>query len=90
MSTKPGRSATATLESKAAGKFRKEFESEAVVNDPDYLWGQTTFSGTRVLASTLFEYLAEGQTIDDFLADFPTDREKVVLLLTEISEMLTP
>ena len=90
MSTKPSRIITATLDSKTAGKFRKEFESEAVVSDPDYLWGQTTFRGTRVLASTLFEYLAEGQTIDDFLADFPTDRERVVHLLTEIREMLTP
>lgn len=90
MSTKPGKQITATLDSKAAGKFRKEFESEAVVNDPDYLWGQTTFRGTRILASTLFEYLAEGQTIDDFLADFPSDREKVVQLLIEIREMLTP
>ncbi|MEP7340181.1 MAG: DUF433 domain-containing protein [Acidobacteriota bacterium] len=90
MSTKPGRQITATLDNKAASKFRKEFESEAVVNDPDYLWGQTTFCGTRILASTLFEYLAEGQTIDDFLADFPTDREKVIQLLMEVREMLTP
>jgi len=90
MSTKPGRQITATLDGKTAGKFRKEFESGAVINDPDYLWGQTTFRGTRILASTLFEYLAEGQTIDDFLADFPTDREKVIQLLMEIREMLTP
>lgn len=90
MSTKPGRSATATFDNKAAGKFRKEFESEAVANDPDYLWGQTTFRGTRIIASTLFEYLAEGKTIDDFQANFPTDREKVVQLLMEIREMLTP
>ena len=90
MITKPSRLATATLDSKPASKFKREFESEAVINHPDYLWGQTTFRGTRVLASTLFEYLAEGQTMDDFLADFPTDREQVVRLLKEIKEMLTP
>lgn len=70
--------------------FVREFESEAVVNDPDYLWGQTTFSGTRVLASTLFEYLAEGKTIDDFLADFPMERKKAVQLLLDIKGLLTP
>ena len=76
--------------SRSAVNFKKMFESESVVNDPDYVWGQTTFRGTRILASTVFEYLADGKTIDDFLADFPADREKVVQLLTEIREMLTP
>lgn len=90
MSTKPGRIKSPTVTSRIADKFKREFESEAVVNHPDYLWGQTTFRGTRVLASTLFEYLAEGQTIDDFLNDFPTDREKVVQLLQDIREMMTP
>lgn len=90
MSTKPSALKSPTFNSQIADKFKREFESEAVVNHPDYLWGQTTFLGTRVLASTLFEYLAEGQTIDDFLADFPTEREKVVQLLLEIREMLTP
>ena len=67
-----------------------ELRTNAVVNDPDYLWGQTTFRGTRVLASTLFEYLADGKTIDDFLADFPTERKLVVELLLDLQEMLTP
>lgn len=70
--------------------FAKELRTSAVVNDPDYLWGQTTFSGSRVLASTLFEYLAEGKTIEDFLEDFPTDRKQVVALLLDIRGMLTP
>lgn len=90
MSTKPSRQAYAALDSQVGDKFKREFESEAVINHPDFLWGQTTFRGTRILASTLFEYLAKGQTIDDFLADFPADREKVVQLLNEIKEMLTP
>ena len=70
--------------------FTKYFCSEAVVNDPEYLWGQTTFRNSRVLASTLFEYLAEGKTIDDFLEDFPTERKVVVELLTDVSAMMTP
>ena len=70
--------------------FAKELRTNAVVNDPDYLWGQTTFRGSRVLAATLFEYLAEGKTIDDFQEDFPTDRQQIVALLLDIREMLTP
>jgi len=73
-----------------AGKFERQFESDAVVNNPDYLWGQTTFRGTRILASTLFEYLADGKTIDDFIEDFPTDREIIVQLLEDIRGMLIP
>ena len=90
MSTKPATQVYAEPDGGVGNKFKREFESEAVANHPDYLWGQTTFRGSRVLASTLFEYLAEGQTIDEFLKDFPTDREKVVRLLNEIKEMLTP
>ncbi len=90
MSTKPAIQVYAEPDGGFSDKFRREFESEAVVNHPDYLWGQTTFRGSRVLASTLFEYLAEGQTIDDFLKDFPTDREKIIQLLNEIKEMFTP
>ncbi len=90
MSAKPVAQAYATLDNELEAKFKRTFESEAVVNHPDYLWGQTTFRGSRVIVSTLFEYLAEGKTIDDFLEDFPTDREKVVQLLVEIKEMLTP
>lgn len=90
MSTKPSMQLSAVASLPASGKFKRDFESEAVTNHPDYLWGQTTFSDSRVLASTLFEYLAAGQTIDDFLEDFPTNREKVVQLLNEMKEMMTP
>ena len=68
--------------------FAKELRTNALVNDPAYLGGQTTFRGSRVLASTLFEYLAEGKTIDDFLKDFPTDRKRVVELLLDIQGLL--
>ena len=70
--------------------FRRTWQSEILTNDDQRMWGQTTFKGTRVLASTLFEYLSAGQTIDDFLADFPMERSAVVALLNEIQELLTP
>ena len=70
--------------------FRRKFESAVLANDEQRMWRQTTFKGTRVLAATLFEYLAAGQTIDDFLADFPMEHATVVALLGEMQELLTP
>ena len=42
-----------------------------VVSDPETLWGTPVFAGTRVPAATLTDYLAAGDTLDAFLADYP-------------------
>ena len=34
--------------------------------------GTPVFSGTRVPARTLFDYLEEGHSLDEFLDDYPT------------------
>jgi uncharacterized protein (DUF433 family) len=38
----------------------------------DVLGGAVVFSGTRVPVRNLFDYLVAGETVKDFLADFPT------------------
>ena len=38
----------------------------------DRAWGATVFAGTRVPVDTLFEYLEAGDTLDEFLLQFPT------------------
>jgi len=38
----------------------------------DILNGVTVFKGTRVPVRNLFDYLVAGDTIKDFLEDFPT------------------
>lgn len=81
---------TANPKKLAPTGFKRTFESAVLTNDDARCWGQTTFKGTRVLASTLFEYLGNGQTLDDFLADFPMERDQVVTLLREVQELLTP
>jgi uncharacterized protein (DUF433 family) len=43
-----------------------------VEQSDDILGGTLVFTGTRVPAQTLADYLAAGDTIDDFLDDFPT------------------
>lgn len=47
------------------------------------------FAGTRVSVQTLLDYLEGGETIDDFLAGFPTvSREQVVAFLEEAKDRM--
>ena len=43
-----------------------------VISNPAILGGRPVFSGTRVPVATLFEYLADGLSLDYFLESFPT------------------
>lgn len=55
-----------------------------IISSPDILGGTPVFTGTRVPAQTLIEYLEGGETIDDFLHDFPTvTRDQVITFLEE-------
>lgn len=50
-----------------------------VASHPEVLWGTPCLTGTRVPAETLFDYLEAGETIEDFLRDFPSvTRERAV------------
>lgn len=47
--------------------------------DPERLGGTPCFRGTRVPVQTLFDYVAAGDTMAEFLEDFPTvKREQAV------------
>ena len=55
-----------------------------VTSSPDILSGTPVFAGTRVPVQAFLDYLEGGETIDDFLAGFPTvTREQVVAFLEE-------
>ena len=41
-------------------------------NNSNILGGALVFSGTRVPVRSLFDYLVAGESIKDFLEDFPT------------------
>ena len=43
-----------------------------VVANPGVLGGRPVFAGTRVPVAILFEYLADGLSLDYFLESFPT------------------
>lgn len=60
-------------------------EKPVVTSDPEILGGAQVFAGTRVHVTTLFDYLAAGDPLDEFLDDFPTvRREQAVALLEEL------
>jgi len=59
-------------------------QSSVVSSDPEVMSGAPVFTGTRVLAQTLIEYLEAGDSIDDFLEGFPTvSRDQVIAFLEE-------
>ncbi len=47
-----------------------------VHSDPDILGGTPVFVGTRVPAQSLFDYLEAGDTLDEFLRQFPSVRRE--------------
>jgi uncharacterized protein (DUF433 family) len=46
--------------------------SSLIVSDPDILGGTPVFKGTRVPVRTMFEYLADGLSLEYFLESFPS------------------
>ena len=64
--------------------------SEVISIDPQILGGTPVFRGTRVPIETLFDYIRGGDTIDEFLDDFPTvKREEAIKLLSDIARQVS-
>ncbi len=59
-------------------------KSSVVTSSPDVMGGTPVFAGTRVPIENLLDYLAGGESIEDFLEGFPSvSREQVVTFLEE-------
>jgi uncharacterized protein (DUF433 family) len=57
--------------------------------DPEVMGGTAVFPGTRVPVQTLVDYLEAGESIDDFLAGFPSvTRAQVIAFLEAATERL--
>jgi len=62
---------------------------DAITRDPEIMHGTAVFRGTRVPVQTLFDYIAGGETIEDFLEGFPTvSRELALKALEEAKHLL--
>jgi uncharacterized protein (DUF433 family) len=54
--------------------------------DPDILGGTPVFQGTRVPVKTLFEYLEDNYTLDEFLECFPSVTRELACGILEKSQ----
>lgn len=63
--------------------------NDVITKDPHILGGTPVFRGTRVSFQALLDYLEGGQTLDDFLDDFPTvTRETAVQALEHAKSLV--
>ena len=54
----------------------------------DIMGGTPVFAGTRVPVQTLLDYLEAGESIDDFLAGFPSvSRSQIVAFLERATNL---
>ncbi|WPP48814.1 DUF433 domain-containing protein [Catalinimonas niigatensis] len=60
-----------------------------VINiDREIMGGTPVFNGTRVPIKSLFDYLETGESIQEFLNDFPSVQKQQVLRLLELSQKM--
>jgi len=59
--------------------------SQVVCSDPDILGGTPVFVGTRVPVQSLFDYLEGGDTVDEFLRQFPSVRREQAIAALDLA-----
>jgi uncharacterized protein (DUF433 family) len=59
--------------------------SPVVHSDPEILGGTPVFVGTRVPVQSLFDYLEGGDTLDEFLRQFPSVRREQAIEALEFA-----
>lgn len=70
-------------------RLRSRLRNGVIIRDPEILGRTPVFRGTRVPFQALPDYLEAGQTLDEFLEDFPTvTREAAVRALEQAKTLL--
>lgn len=63
--------------------------SSVIIQDPEILSGEPVFRGTRVPFQTLLDYLEGGDSLDEFLEQYPgVSREQAVAALEEAKALV--
>jgi uncharacterized protein (DUF433 family) len=62
--------------------------SDLITVDPDILGGTPVFNGTRVPVKTLFQYLENNYSLDEFLECFPSVSRDMARRVLERSEAM--
>lgn len=55
----------------------------AIIRDPNILGGEPVFRGTRVPFKILIEYLEGGETLDQFLDQYPSVTRELAIAAIE-------
>ena len=58
----------------------------AINIDPETMGGTPVFTGTRVPIQSLFDYIETGETLDEFLENFPTVRKEHAIEVLEMAK----
>lgn len=57
-----------------------------ITTSPERLSGTPVFAGTRVPVQTLVDYLEAGDSLDEFLADFPSVSRDHAIAVLELAK----
>lgn len=57
-----------------------------ITTSPNRLSGTPVFAGTRVPVQTLVDYLEAGDSLNDFLADFPSVSHEHAVAVLELAK----
>ena len=64
-------------------------DKPVISRSPEVMGGTPVFAGTRVPVQTLLDYLEAGDSIDEFLAGFPSvSRKQVIQFLEQAKDQL--
>lgn len=53
--------------------------------DPETMGGTPVFTGTRVPIQALFDYIETGETLDEFLDNFPSVKKEYTIQVLEMA-----
>ena len=57
----------------------------AINIDPETMGGTPVFTGTRVPVQSLFDYIETGETLDEFLENFPSVKKELAIQVLEMA-----
>ncbi|HEY0158992.1 MAG TPA: DUF433 domain-containing protein [Thermoanaerobaculia bacterium] len=59
---------------------------EIITSDPEVQGGAVVFAGTRVPLRNLIDYLGAGDSLEEFLDDFPSVRREQAVAALELAQ----
>lgn len=65
-------------------------KDQLISRDKDIMSGALVFAGTRVPVKTLLDYLKAGDSLDEFLDDFPTVKREQAEGVLELLQQHLP